>query len=81
MGVPSPVGTRWGSPCWNWTGVAPPPRLGLDVSKKKPCPGQETEQQSEHLLQGGRYASCVHAGGLSCSEFAFETDRTRLMNV
>ena len=22
---------------------------------------------SEHLLRGGRYASCVHAGGLSCS--------------
>ena len=27
----------------------------------------ETEQQSEHLLVGWRYASCVHAGGLSFS--------------
>ena len=24
-------------------------------------------QQNEHLLHGGRYASCVHAEGLSCS--------------
>ena len=23
-------------------------------------------QHSEHLIRGGRYASCVHAGGLSC---------------
>ena len=29
-------------------------------------PNQETEQHSEHFLCGGRYASCVHAGGLSC---------------
>ena len=26
----------------------------------------ETEQQSKYLLCGGRYCSCVHAGGLSC---------------
>ena len=31
-----------------------------------PC--QETDQHSKHLLCGGRYASCVHAGGLSCSK-------------
>ena len=24
------------------------------------------EQQMEYLIRGGRYASCVHAGGLSC---------------
>ena len=24
------------------------------------------EQHREYLLHGGRYASCVHAGGLSC---------------
>ena len=31
------------------------------------------EQQNEYsLLHGGRYASCVHAGGLSCSKsFSF----------
>ena len=26
-----------------------------------------TEQHSEHLLRGGRCASCVHAGGLPCN--------------
>ena len=26
----------------------------------------ETELHSQYLLHGGRYASCVHAGGLSC---------------
>ena len=30
-----------------------------------PPPHQEIEQQSEHLLCGGQYASCVHAGRLS----------------
>ena len=28
----------------------------------------QTDQHSEHLLRGGRYASCVHAGGLACSQ-------------
>ena len=36
-----------------------------------PCSGLDgvppPRQQSEHLLRGGRCASCVHAGGLSCS--------------
>ena len=27
------------------------------------------EQHSVYLLRGGRYASCVHAGGLSCLNF------------
>ena len=34
-----------------------------------PHPGttpRGTERQSEHLLRSWRYASCVHAGGLSC---------------
>ena len=26
----------------------------------------QTEQQCKHLLRGGRYASCLHTGGLSC---------------
>ena len=29
--------------------------------------GTQVEQQKEYSLHGGRYASCVHAGGLSCS--------------
>ena len=33
-----------------------------------PWPGGGTQlgQHREYLLHGGRYASCVHAGGLSC---------------
>ena len=31
----------------------------------------ETEQHSEYLLHGGQYASCVHAGGLSCVYLKF----------
>ena len=36
---------------------------------------RETEQQSEYLLRGGRYASCVHAGGLSCLSNALKCRR------
>ena len=57
---PPPISTGWGyplppPPCWQWM-VIPP------------SPYQETEQQTEFLLHGGRYASCFHAGGLSCTE-------------
>ena len=60
----------------------PPPRPGQDRMGYTPLPGMgyprpvrsgwgtppssRTEQQSEHLLRGWRYASCVHAEGLSC---------------
>ena len=42
-----------GTQTWDW--VTPPPqtRSGLD-------------KHSEYLLRGGRCASCVHAGALSC---------------
>ena len=40
---------------------------GLDSGT--PSPTQETEQQSENLLHGRQYASCFHAGGLSCETF------------
>ena len=40
----------WGTPVQIW-GTPPPPRIG---------------QQMEYLICRGRYASCVHAGGLSC---------------
>ena len=49
-----PLGRMGVPPCWDWMGVPPPPP-----------PNQETEQQSKHLLRGGRYASWIHAGGLS----------------
>ena len=52
MGVPLGLYMSTLCPYQDWMGVPP---------------HQETEQQSEHLLHGGQYASCVHAGGLSCS--------------
>ena len=59
-GSPS-VGTSWGYPPYLDCIGTPPVRTGWGYSP--PLPRQ---QQSEHLLHGGRYASCVHAGGLSC---------------
>ena len=54
-------------------GTTPPPRPGLGTPSARtgvhPQPVMEspqTKQQSEHLLRGGRYASCGHAGELSC---------------
>ena len=52
-GVPNPD-LGWGGTTWP----------GLDGGGGTPHP---LEQHSEHLLRGRRYASCVHAGGLSCS--------------
>ena len=51
-GVPCPGGVpRSGNP-------PPPARSGGG--------GTQLGQHREYLLHGGRYASCVHAGGLSC---------------
>ena len=76
-GVVPPSG-QWGcTPIWLAGDVpleySPPPHgnwMGLLLSGlnggNPPSPAcQESEQQSEHLLCGGRYASCVHTGGLS----------------
>ena len=48
-------------PCWGGTqvGMVPPP------TRSGPG-GTQLGQHREFLLHGGRYASCVHAGGLSC---------------
>ena len=60
-------------PCPRLDGVAPTqdwmryPPLIQDWMGYPPPPRRETDQHSQHLLLGGRYASCVHAGGLSCS--------------
>ena len=59
--VPSPrPGT--GSPPRHEMGYPPRPGMGYppDLGWGTPT------QHSEHLLRGGRNASCVHAGGLSC---------------
>ena len=44
----------------------PPPRQG------GPARGTPPDQHSVYLLHGGRYASCVHAGGLSCICIRFQ---------
>ena len=54
-----------------WMGY--PPRAGmgypLDLG-----PGTPPQHSEEHLICGGWYASCVHAGGLSCySRFSLLT--------
>ena len=51
-------------PIQDWMGYPPPPHSGLD--EVPPPLSQEIEQHSEHLLRGGWYASCVHAGELFC---------------
>ena len=51
---------EWGTPPRPGTGYHPK----CEIRWGTPPP---TDQHSEHLLRGGRYASCVHAGGLSCS--------------
>ena len=55
-----PIQQTGGVPHPGLSGVPPP------WDEVPPLPNQKTEQHSEHLLRGGRYASCVHAGGLSC---------------
>ena len=76
-GYPIP-GLGWGgTPSQVWTGGTPqtwdrvPPDLGQGTLRTwdgVPPPTWNIAS-TWHLLRGGRYASCVHAGGLSCSPF------------
>ena len=86
MGVPPSVETGWGcTPHPGLDGDTPSVETGWGYpptpSKSgwgTPPPRQETDQHREHLLRGGRYASCVHAGGLSCQIYCnryFSRDR------
>ena len=64
-GVPCPH-LGWGT-LWSRTGWGTPwSRTGWGT----PLSHQETEQHSKHLLRDSWYASCVYAGGLSCSLLA-----------
>ena len=80
-GVPHPRSGQEGYPryspnqVWmgyprNWDGVPPGPGMGYNLDLGWGTPpdlGWGTPQHSKHLLHGGWYASCVHAGGLSSS--------------
>ena len=78
-GTVRPIGTGWGypSPHQHWMGVSPTKqhRMGVHTPPPLPPPSQETEQQSEHLVRSGWYASCVQAGGLSCSGIFIKFDK------
>ena len=65
-GTPAKSGW-WGvpHPRSGWWGV-PPTMTGWGTSPHHDWMGYPPKQHSEHLLCGGRYASCVHVGGLSC---------------
>ena len=75
-GVPHPSGTPLTRSGW----VPPPPRPGTgypppDLGLGTPLDlgwGTPPPQHSEHLIRGGRYASCVHAGGLSCYDIILQ---------
>ena len=59
------VGTHWSGQ------VSFPARVGtpwvrVGTPSQGGYPPARTDQHSEHLLRGRRYASCIHAGGLSC---------------
>ena len=68
-GVPWPGGTlARGVPWLGGTLAGGYPAQGGYPGRGVPWPGGGTQlgQHREYLLHGGRYASCVHAGGLSC---------------
>ena len=72
-GVPHPAdGGRYPLPRSRW-GVPHPANGGYPPSRGSPRQGYPPppEQHRVYLLRGGRYASCVHAGGLSCKTFEF----------
>ena len=80
LGYP-PARSGWGSPDRTRLGY-PPSQVRMDYPSQDRTgvlpsqvrmgyPPTRTEQQSQHLLHYGRYASCIHAGGLSYSFFFF----------
>ena len=64
-GGPWPGGVPWpgGLPWLGGTLARGVPWLGGYPGRRG---GTQLGQHMEYLLHGGRYASCVHAGGLSC---------------
>ena len=95
-GVPCQVQPEGGYPGWGvpwpeggypgWRGVPWPggvPWLG-GVPWPGGYPGQggtQLGQHREYLLHGGRYASCIHAGGLSCYLYEYQINWFQLTVV
>ena len=71
--IPGPGGTpsqvQGGTPSQVWGGTPSQVRGGTLSQVWGGTLGSppQTDQHREHLLCGGRYASCIHAGGLPCS--------------
>ena len=65
MGYPPQPGMGYPHPR-HGMGYPPIPEMGRGTPP-------QIDQHSEHLLRVGRYASCVHAGGLSCCLFFSKT--------
>ena len=61
----SPSQVRTGGTLLGGTQVGTPPQQGTPRARSG-WGGTQLRQQKEYSLHGGRYASCVHAGGLSC---------------
>ena len=72
-GYPGP-----GTPPRGGTRVRVPPPGGYWV-RYPPGGGTRVGQQKEYSLHGGPYASCVHAGGLSCFFFVCANERTLIL--
>ena len=82
-GVPSQVPPQGG-----YLGQVPPGVPGSGTPggypvRYPPRGGTRVGQQKEYSLHGGRYASCVHAGGLSCFVCVIRagSQRSRLKHV
>ena len=83
-GTPHPDLGREYPPVQTWKGVTPPPPHP-DLGRGYPIyPGQvpgggypQLEQHSVYFLRGRRYASCVHAGRLSCFRCKKKLDEGR----
>ena len=73
--VPPQTRSGWGVPCQGYPTWVPPrqgiPPAGYPPGLVRMGGGTQLGQQKEYSLHGGRYASCVHAGGLSCSRTCF----------
>ena len=74
-------------PVWTWDGAFPLsgpgmgyPHLDLDLGWGTP-PHLQLGQQKEYSLRGGRYASCIHTGGLSCLILKFSLKVKKLKTI